>query len=409
MLNEEMLKNAYRQLNKKAASGVDRVDAIEYGKNLDSNISELVERLKKKTYRAKLVRRKNIPKDGGKLRPLGIPVTEDKLLQTAVSNILQSIFEANFLNSSYGYRPNLGVHDARKKLTSKLQYGKFGYVVEADIRSYFTSIDHEILLDMLRQRVNDEAFLGLIRKWLKAGVLEEDHSILYPETGSPQGGSVSPVLANVYLHYALDLWFQKVVWKQSEGNAYLVRYADDFVCVFQYRHDTERFYRALPKRLATFGLTLAEEKTRVLPFSRFRKSENRSFDFVGFEFRWGTNRAGKDQLYTWTSLKKLKAALKKFSQWCRENRNLGTRAIFEALNRKLRGYYNHYGVRGNAPRLKQFFYAAMRILRKWLNRRSQKRGCSWKKFFIWLKVFKVETPRITHKRPANEQLSFKFR
>lgn len=407
LLNEDFLRETFKQLNKQAASGVDHVDYRKYEENLDENLKDLVERLKRKKYRAKLVKRKNIPKDGGKVRPLGIPVLEDKLLQTATSRILQAIFEEDFLRSSYGYRPNVGVHDARRKVTSKLQYGKFGYVVEADIQGFFSNLDHEWLLRMLRERINDGVFLGLIRKWLKAGVLEEDNSVLYPESGTPQGGSVSPVLANVYLHYVLDLWFQKVFCKRCEGEAYLVRYADDFIVMFQYRKEAERFYRVFPQRLAMFGLTLAKEKTRIVNFNRFRKDENNHFDFLGFEFRWGTNRVGKDQLYTWTSLKKLKASLKNLTQWCRENRNLGTRAIFEALNRKLRGYYNHYGIRGNAPRLRKFFYAAMRILRKWLNRRSQRRSCSWKKFFIWLKVFKVETPKITHKRPANEQLSFK--
>lgn len=216
------------------------------------------------------------------------------------------------------------------------------------------------------------------------------------------------MLSNVYLHYGLDWWFQKAVWQECEGEACFVRYADDFVCLFQYRKEAERFFANLPHRLAKFGRTLAKDKTRIVPFSRFRKQENHRFDFLGFEFRWGTNRTGKDQLQTPTSRTKLKASLKTFTQWCKQVRNLGTREIFEALNRKLRGYDNHYGIRGNLPRLQQFFWAAMRILRKAFNRRSQKRSCSWKKFWRWLKVYQGERPKITHRPPKNQQLQFSF-
>ena len=404
LLNEEGLKEAFRSLNKNAASGVDRVSAREYGRNLDGNLRGLVERLKGKRYRAKLVRRRHIPKDKIKTRPLGIPVTEDKLLQTAVSKILMAIFEQDFLPSSFGYRPRVGARDAVRKLTAKLQYGKFGYVVEADIKAYFNNIDHDWLIRMVRERVDDEAFLRLIRKWLKAGVLEEDGKVVNPEAGTPQGGSVSPVLANIYLHYAFDLWFQKVVYKYCTGKVFFARYADDFVCLFQYKKDAERFYRALPRRLAKFGLEVAPEKTRIVEFSRFRKNENNRFEFLGFEFMWGTNRAGRDQLYTRTSPERLQRSLREFTQWCKQVRHQGTREIFEMLNVKLLGHYNYFGVRGNFARLQRFFYRAMGILRKWLNRRSQRRSCSWMKFFRWLEIFKVERPRIRDKPPTQAQL-----
>ena len=254
----------FHRLNKKAASGVDQVSYHEYGADLNVNIQRLVERLKSKRYRAKLVRRKNIPKGEGRTRPLGIPALEDKLLQTAVSLILQAIYEQDFLPCSYGYRPKIGARDAVEELSARLQFGKFTYVVEADIKSFFDRIEHEWLLKMLEERVDDRPFLRLIGKWLKAGILEEDGEVLRPESGTPQGGSVSPVLANIYLHYVLDLWFERVVKKQCQGEVLMIRYADDFVCLCQYRREADRIFQVLPKRLAKFGLELAPDKSRII-------------------------------------------------------------------------------------------------------------------------------------------------
>jgi RNA-directed DNA polymerase len=227
LLNEEMLKDSWRYIRKNAACGVDRVSVAEYEQNLDGNIHQLVEELKRKRYRAKNVLRRYIPKGNGKLRPLGIPATQDKLLQMAVKRILEAIFEQDFLHCSYGYRPGVGILDAVDKLTVKLQFGKYNYVVEADISGFFDNIDHAWLLKMLAERVDDKSFLWLIDKWLKAGVLETDGKVLHPVTGTPQGGVVSPILANIYLHFALDLWFQKVVIPHCSGEACLIRYADD--------------------------------------------------------------------------------------------------------------------------------------------------------------------------------------
>ncbi len=229
MLNPENLMDSYQMLNKRSATGVDRVGVKMYGKHLETNVEKLVERLKRKHYRAKRVKREWIPKSNGKQRPLGMPVTEDKLLQKTASRILEAIFDGDFLNSSYGYRVGKSPQDAVRKLKSKLQFGTFGYVVEVDIKGFFDHIRHDLLLTLLRQRVNDKSHLGLINKWLKAGVLEKDGNVIHPDTGTPQGGVISPVLANIYLHYAVDLWFQKVVWKQIRGQAHLIRYADDCV------------------------------------------------------------------------------------------------------------------------------------------------------------------------------------
>jgi len=394
MLNEEFLLDSWRYIRKDAAYGVDRVSAEEYEENLGENIRQLVERLKRKSYRAKLVRRQYIPKGEGKFRPLGIPATEDKLLQVAVKRILEAIYEQDFLRCSYGYRPNVSALHAVDKLTVKVQFGQYNFIVEADIKGYFDNIDHEMLVEMLEERIDDRALIRLIEKWLKAGILDTDGKVIHPVTGTPQGGIVSPILANVYLHYVLDLWFHQVVKKHCRGEACLIRYADDFVCAFQYQEDAERFYRVLGKRLGKFGLEAAAEKTRVIPFDRDSPSGKSGFEFLGFEFYWGKDRGGRPHLKRRTSRKKLKASLNRFAAWCRENRNLRLMILFRQLNAKLRGYFNYYGVVGNYASLNQFFWQAMRILFKWLNRRSQRRSFNWQGFQELLKHFRVEQPRI---------------
>ncbi len=397
MLDEEFLLESWRDIRKDAACGVDQVSAEEYEQNLGENIRDLVERLKRGGYRAKLVRRKYIPKGEGKMRPLGIPATEDKLLQVAVKRILEAIYEQDFLRCSYGYRPGVGALDAVDKLTVKLQFGKYNFVVEADIKSFFDNVDHEWMTRMLKERIDDGPFLRLITKWLKAGILEPDGEVIHPVTGTPQGGIVSPILANVYLHYVLDLWFQKVVKKHCRGEACLIRYADDFVCGFQYQKDAERFYNAMGKRLGKFGLKLSPEKTKVIEFRRDQQSGKNSFDFLGFEFRWGKDRSGKPHLKRRTSRKKLRKSLKNFTDWCKANRHLRLDVLFKKLNAKLRGYYNYYGVIGNSASLMEFFKQATRILFKWLNRCSQRRSYTWRGFQELIEFFIIERPRVVER------------
>ncbi|NOT53662.1 MAG: group II intron reverse transcriptase/maturase [Deltaproteobacteria bacterium] len=394
MLNEELLTESWREIKKSAASGVDQISAQDYEQNLEGNIRDLVERLKQKRYRAKLVKRHYIPKGNGKLRPLGIPAVEDKLLQVAATRLLAAIYEQDFLPCSYGYRPGVGALEAVDDLTVKLQFGRYSYVVEADIKGFFDNLDHHWMIRMLEERVEDRAFLGLIRKWLRAGILDTTGAILHPVTGTPQGGVVSPVLSNVYLHYVLDLWFEKVVKPRCRGEACLLRYADDYVCAFEYQEEAERFYAALGPRLEKFGLTLAVEKTRILPFSRQQPPGQSSFEFLGFEFRWGWDRAGKAHLKRRTARAKLRASLQRFTQWCRENRQRRLPVLFQQLNSKLRGYYQYYGVHGNSASLRQFFEGAVRILLKWLNRRSQRPSYTWQGFQAILAHFKIERPRI---------------
>jgi group II intron reverse transcriptase/maturase len=394
MLNEELLTESWREIKKSAASGVDQISAQVYEQNLEGNIRDLVERLKQKRYRTKLVKRHYIPKGNGKLRPLGIPAVEDKLLQVAATRLLAAIYEQDFLPCSYGYRPGVGALDAVDDLTVKLQFGRYNYVVEADIKGFFDNLDHHWMIRMLEERVEDRAFLGLIRKWLRAGILDTTGAIIHPVTGTPQGGVVSPVLSNVYLHYVLDLWFEKVIKPQCRGEACLLRYADDYIGAFEYQEEAERFYGALGPRLEKFGLTLAAEKTRLLPFSRQQPPGQSSFEFLGFEFRWGWDRAGKAHLKRRTARAKLRASLQRFTQWCRENRQQRLPVLFQQLNSKLRGYYQYYGVHGNSASLQQFFEGALRILLKWLNRRSQRPSYTWPGFQAIVAHFKVERPRI---------------
>ncbi|AOY77724.1 group II intron reverse transcriptase/maturase [Clostridium formicaceticum] len=406
LLNEDTLMEAWKELNKKASAGVDEITAKEFKLNLRANIKEIVSNLKEKRYRTKLVRRVNIPKGKNESRPLGIPALSDKLVQRAVAKILEVIYEEDFLDCSYGYRPKIGAHKGIKDLTKELQFNKYSYIVEADIKGFFNNINHEWLIRMIEERVDDSALVGLIRKWLKAGILDANHLVIHPATGTPQGGIISPILANIYLHYALDLWFEKGVKRRCEGEAYLCRYADDFVCAFRYKKDADRFYKALGKRLRKFELELAEEKTNIISFSRFRKVENTHFDFLGFEFRWGVSLKGKDIIKRCTSKKKLRASLQNFKEWCKENRNNRLRKITEMLNKKLRGYFNYYGLIGNYESLWKFYTIAIETLYKWLNRRSQRKSFNWSEFTRLMKWYGVLKPKIVES--SDHQLEFQY-
>lgn len=398
-LTPERLLSAWIRINKTAASGVDKVTAKEYQTNLLSNIEDLAQRLKEKRYKAKLVRRKYIPKDNGKERPLGIPALEDKIVQRAVTMLLEAIYEQEFLDVSYGYREGRSPNEAVGDLTFQLQYGTFGYLVEADIQGFFDNIDHEWILRMLALRIDDKAFLNLIRKWLKAGILEPDGMVTDPETGTPQGGIVSPVLANVYLHYALDLWFERVVKPYCRGEAIMCRFADDWVCAFRYKRDAEWFYRVLPTRLQKFNLKVEPSKTKILRFSRFHPGMERRFSFLGFEFYWFLDRKGTPRVMRRTARKKLQSCITRMKIWIRDHRHKQKLWFFNMLNTKLLGHYQYYGVRGNSRSLWELYDEVMKILFKWLNRRSQRRSYTWEAFKCLLSFITLAKPRITeHKR-----------
>ena len=392
-INEDFLRHCWYKLNKRSAVGVDRISYKDYDSNLEANLKDLVERLKRGAYRAKLVRRHYIPKGNGKQRPLGIPSTEDKLLQYAVSQILQAIHEQDFLPSSFGYRPNVGAKDAVKELQRVLTTQPFHWVVEADIRGFFDNINHDKLIEMIEKRVDDKRFIRLIRKWLNAGVLDTDGQVLHPVAGTPQGGVISPVLANIYMHYALNLWFEDVVKKHCGGKSHICVYADDFVCAFERKEDADRFYEVLSKRLGKYSLEVAPEKTNKIQFSRFGGKKNGSFEFLGFEFRWErSNISKKFYVKLSTSQKKFNNSIKTLGQWCREMRSLPLNVYFKKLNMKLRGYYNYYGVIGNSDRTWKFDYLVGLILFKWLNRRSQRKSYNWNGFNDLLKCYPFVRP-----------------
>ena len=393
LLNKDALYLAWKEINKKAATGVDGETVMEFERNLDANLDTIVEELKSKKYKAKLVKRVNIPKGNGKTRPLGLPALRDKIVQKAVANILEAIYEQDFLKCSYGYRPNVGAQKAVKEMTKELMY-KYGYVVEADIRSFFDNIDHQWLMKMLELRIEDKSFLRLIKKWLEAGILDTDGKIINPLNGCPQGSIVSPILANIYLHYALDLWFEKIVKAQSKGETYMCRVADDFVCAFRFKEEAVKFYNTLGKRLGKFGLELAEEKTKIIRFSRFSQFENDSFDFLGFEFRWGSSKNGKNMIMRRTSRNKLRKSIKAVTIWCKENRHKRIKTIVKMLNSKLRGCFNYYGVITNSKGIKQFYNETIKALYKWLNRRSQRRSFTWDEFNAKMKWYGLIKPRV---------------
>jgi len=395
LLDAGFLWQCWDDLNKNAASGVDGVTAQAYEADLLANLENLASRLKAKHYRAKLVRRCYIPKPNGDLRPLGIPALEDKLVQLACTRIMEAIYEQDFLPVSYGYRRGLGAKDAVSDLGFRLQYGRFGFVVEADIQAFFDNLDHDWLLRMLALRIDDQAFLHLIRKWLKAGVLDVGGAILYPEEGSPQGGVISPILANIYLHYALDLWFERRVRPNCRGQAVLIRYADDFVCAFEYQSEAQRFFRVLPDRLGQFGLQVAPAKTRIQRFTRFLPGLSRRFAFLGFELYWDRDRQGVPRVMKRTARKTLQRAKQKMKEWIRSNRHLPGRQFVKALNRKLVGHYQYFGLRTNSQSLSTFYHFTIGCAFKWLNRRGGKKASfSWPVFTQSLKKLGIALPRI---------------
>lgn len=396
LLTVEFLLWCGRFVNHHAASGVDRLDARSDQENLQTNVEGRAAAVRAGCYRAKLVLRRYIPKLNGTLRPLGIPAVADKLLQIGVSKLLEAIDEADFVDGRDGYRPGHGALDAVRDLSAKLRSGRYHYVVEADIRGFFDHLDHDKLLELLAQRIDDKAFLRLIRKWLKAGILEPDGTVVRPEAGSPQGGIVSPILANVSLHHALDSWFEDTVKTHCQGAVYLCRYADDFVCAFAHQADAERFYRVLGPRLATYGLDVADEKTNLLRFSPSHWKASGTFEFLGFEFRWGRGRWGKPAIKRRTARKNYRAALASLRNWCRTHCRRPKAVFFATLNAKLRGHYQYDGVRGNYESLGDFHYQVVRMLYHILNRRSQRRRDTWKGLLDRLKVYQLPRPRICH-------------
>ena len=395
LLSEDLLYQSWGQLNKQAKPGIDGVTMPQYKEQLVENINRLEHALKHKRYRANDIKRIFIPKSNGKQRPLGLPTVDDKLVQQGVSQILQSIWEADFLPNSYGYRPNKSAHQAVHSLSLNLQFKGYGYVVEADIKGFFDNLDHDWLIKMLKLRIDDNAMLSLISQWLKARIKSPEGKFDKPASGTPQGGIISPILANIYLHYALDLWFERTVKPRMQGRVMLIRYADDFVCAFQYAKDAERFYKVLPKRLKKFNLDIATEKTSKIRFSRFHPSRKRQFVFLGFAFYWGTDVKGNPRLRRRTAAKKQHASLSEFYQFIKAKRSQKLCNWIPRLKRKLIGFRNYFGLPDNSRSLDKLYNYVLHSLYKWLNRRSGRRSYNWSNFMKMLMYFQIEQPRVS--------------
>lgn len=379
----ELLREAYRRTRKDGAVGVDGVTSAEYAQQLEGNLQSLLDRAKSGRYHAPAVRRAYAPKGDGRQRPLGIPTFEDKVLQRAAVMVLEAVYEQDFIPCSYGFRPGRSAHEAVQAVREGVMAMGGGFVLEADIRDCFGTLRHEHLRAILGQRIRDGVLLRLIGKWLNAGVLEEGR-ISRPEAGTPQGGVISPLLANVYLHTVLDVWFETVVRPRLCGRALLVRYADDFVIVFARRDDAERVHAVLPQRFAKYGLTLHPEKTKLLAFERPAQGRQAaSFDFLGFTHLWSRSLRGYWIVKRKTAAKRLCRALRAVADWCRHHRHLPVHKQHEQLSRKVTGHCGYYGITGNSEALQLFRRGLLRIWRKWLMRRSnaaQKPYSWWDRF-----------------------------
>ena len=397
----KFLKEAFDRTRKDGAAGVDGQTAEEYAENLEDNLRSLLERFKSGTYRAPPVRRVHIPKgDGSKTRPLGIPTFEDKVLQTAVTMILEAVYEQDFLPCSRGFRKEYSTHGTLETLWKSLMAIGGGWVIDADIEKFFDQLDHKCLRSFLDQRVRDGVIRRAIGKWLKAGVLESGE-LSRSTQGTPQGGVISPLLANLYLHEVLDKWFETEVKPRLKGRAALLRYADDFVILFELEEDARRVMSVLPKRFARFGLTLHPDKTRLIDFRRpstggdGRSQKGRSFDFLGFTHHWGRSRRDKWVVRQKTAKGRLKRAVTAIARWCRQHRHLPVRVQWAILERKLRGHYAYYGLTGNYGALARYRHLVARAWRKWLARRSQRR-LTWARFNRLLERYPLPPARVVH-------------
>jgi len=397
----DWLREAYRRTRKDGAAGVDEVTAAEYERDLETNLGSLLERFKSGSYRAPAVRRVYIPKEaeGKAERPIGIPTLEDKVLQRAVVMLLTPIYEQDFLDCSYGFRPGRSGHQALDKLwRAVMGMGGRCWVLEVDIRSYFDTVSHEHVRGFVGKRVQDGVINRMVGKWLKAGVME-DGQMHYPQQGTPQGGVISPLLANIYLHEVLDSWFERQVRPRLDGRAELIRFADDFVIVFEQRNDAQRVWEKLPKRFGRYGLAIQQAKSRLLDFSRAggKGQKPQVFDFLGFTHYWGKSRKGKPVVKRKTSGKKLRKAIKRMYLWCKGNRHMSVAEQWAMLCLKLRGHYSYYGITGNIRSLKSFCLQAKRSWRKWLNRRSRGKHMPWDRFNRLLERYPLPEPRIVHR------------
>lgn len=403
LLNVEYLRDCYKSLNRNKAVGIDNVSWEEYGRKLDENLELLVSKLKRKKYKPIPARRVYIPKSETEKRPLGIPALENKIVERGVTWILESIYERDFLNCSYGFRPKRNGHQALKELNDLIMFQPVNHIVEADIKGFFDNVSHEKLMEFMRIRVKDTTLLTLIKKFLKAGYID-DGVLVKPEAGTPQGSILSPMLANIFLHYVLDTWFETTVKSHVKGFCEIVRYADDFVCVVRYADDARRIERGLRNRFNKYGLELNPTKSRNISFGRFErdnaKAQNRrvnTFDFLGFTHYCDESRKGNFKVGRKTSRKKYSAKCKEMNAWLKAIRNqVKTKEWWKILIAKLRGHFQYYGVSENYDGIARFYKNTIRMVRKWMNRRSQKRKMSWDRFTRYLEHYPLPKPKIVH-------------
>jgi group II intron reverse transcriptase/maturase len=403
-IDREWLYEAYRRTRKDGAVGVDGQTAAEYAADLEDNLQSLLDRAKSGDhYRAPPVRRVHIPKgDGTKMRPIGIPAFEDKVLQRAVAMVLEAVYEQDFLDCSYGFRPGRSAHQALQAIWKQAMDLGSCWVLEADIEDFFGSVEPAQLREIVRQRVQDGVLLRLIGKWLKAGVMEEGR-VYRPETGVPQGGVISPILSNIYLHEVLDQWFATQVKPRLKGQAHLTRFADDFVLVFETEEDARRVLAVLPKRFGKYGLRLHPDKTRLVRFAppsspppqQTETQRGRSFDLLGLTLYWGRSRKGRWVVMQKTAKDRFRRSLRRVNLWCQDHRHDALREQHVALSRKLQGHYAYYGVTGNFRALLRYFDQVRHIWKKWLSRRNN-HGLNWERMRAILEVFPLPRPRVVH-------------
>lgn len=403
-INETTLKAIHKKMDGNKAKGIDKVAKEDYSVNLEANVENLVKRMKSGSYKPEPIRRVYIPKDGSnKMRPLGISCYEDKLVENTIAQILTMVYEPKFFNESFGFRSNRSCHQAVKEIIENVQHHKVSYIVEADIKGFFDNVDHDWLIKFLEHDIADKKFIEIIKKFLKAGIME-DGKYLENDKGTPQGNGASPILANVYLHYVLDYWFDVKIKRQCKGEAYLIRYCDDFVCCFQNKWEAEGFYHKLIVRFKEFGLELALEKTKILEFGRFARqnrekrglSKPETFDFLGFTFYCSLNRDKRFfRCKVKTSKKKFRSKVRTMKEWVKNNRIMPLGELFKKINQKLRGHYQYYGVTDNTRGVKSYQGVIKWLLFKWLNKRSQRRSYTIDTFYNGLlKTFPLLEPQI---------------
>lgn len=395
-VNERTLVEEHHLQNRRKAPGIDRVTKEDYGKELEKNVKDLVGRMKQFSYKPRAVRRTYIPKGKDGKRPLGIPTYEDKLVQGVMRKVLDEVYESRFLNHSYGFRKGKNAHQAITKLNHHIMRNKVNYIVDADIKGFFDNVDHKWLIKFLEHDIEDKRFIRYIRRFLIAGILE-NYKFIESDKGTPQGGLISPVLANVYLHYVLDLWFEKRIKKNYKGKVCIVRYADDFVCGFQYKNEALKFYEELKERLLKFGLELAEDKSKIIPFGRFAKENNRGeerFDFLGFTFINGKTRTDKYRTVILTSKKKLKQKKQNVKDWLKTQRNNDIITVIDKLNKKIVGHYRYYGISGNFKGLMKFYKFIVLALYKMLIRRSQRSYLNFERYYKLISKHPILKPKL---------------